>query len=269
MEESIKLPEYLFPFKTNNLIRIGESSDGSYLVDENSVKDTDILLSIGVGTIFEFEKKFLEINRVPILAFDGEAGLKPQFKKIKWRIRQIIYLRDLDYIKESVQHFLAPLRFYLFFKNFRNYNLNKNYRRFIKKFVGSEESYISIKEILNNYIFPENFKNIFFQIDIEGGEYKILDEIIEVQDYITGLSIEFHDITKHLSEIEKFISEFNLTLIHTHINNIGGISNDKYPNVIELSFAYVNSNVRVEKLPHELDKPNSNEFFEYSIKRFT
>ncbi len=269
MEESINLPEFLFPFKTNNLIRIGESSDGSYLVDGNSVKSTDILLSIGVGTIFEFEKKFLEINRVPILAFDGSAGLKPQLKKIKWRIRQIIYLRNLSYIKESVQHFLAPLRFYLFFKNSRNYNLNKNYRRFIKKYVGSENSYISIKEILNKYIFPENFKNIFFQIDIEGGEYKILDEIIEVQDYISGLTIEFHDITKHLAEIEKFISEFNLTLVHTHINNIGGISNDKYPNVIELSFAHFDSNVKVDKLPHVLDKPNSNEFFKYSIKRLT
>ena len=80
MIKTLKLPKFLIPFENDNLIRIGESSDGSYLVDKESVIDSDFLISIGVGTIFKFEK-FLKLNKVPLSAFDGSAGLLSQLKK--------------------------------------------------------------------------------------------------------------------------------------------------------------------------------------------
>ena len=53
--KTLKLPKFLIP-ENDNLIRIGESSDGSHLVDKESVIDSDFLISLGVGTIFNFEK---------------------------------------------------------------------------------------------------------------------------------------------------------------------------------------------------------------------
>ena len=263
MSKEIKLPEYLFPYKTDNLIRIGQSSDGSYLVDKDSVLDSDLLISIGVGTIFEFERRFLELNKVPILAFDGSAGLSSQYKKIKWRIRQILKTRNKKYFIESFQHFFAPFKFYFFFKNFRSSSLNNNYRRFVKQYVGKDESYISFDDIFRNYNLTDKFNKIFFQIDIEGGEYSILDELIKHQDKIIGLVIEFHNVDKYFKQIENFIELFNLNLVHNHINNIGGVSSENYPKVIELTFSNCIVQNRVTSLPHSLDEPNSDDLFDY------
>jgi len=267
MKESLSLPNFLIPFHSNNLIRIGSTSDGSYLVDKNSVLESDFLISIGVGTVFEFEKKFLKLKKVPILAFDGSAGIITQLKKIKWRLRQIFYLRQKEYFLDSFQYFFAPFRFYTFFKNFRNKKLNNNYRKFVKKNVGKDKNFISLKNILDKYIIPESYKKIFFQIDIEGGEYKILDELIEIQDFISGLVIEFHDVSNNLREIDSFISKFSLKLVHNHINNIGGLTANKLPNVIECTFSNYSELEKVEYLPHILDISNSKKYFEYTFVR--
>lgn len=267
MKKEVNLPDYLFPFVTKNLIRIGSSDDGSYLVEKNSVTNSDILLSLGVGTTFEFEKSFLNLNKVPLIAFDGSAGLRSHLKKIRWRIRQIFALRNLDYFKESFFYFFIPFKFYFFFKNFRNSNLSKNYRRFVKQYVGVQESYISLNKIFNKFVNPHEFKNIFLQVDIEGGEYEILDEILELQNNISGLVIEFHDINLYMNEIEHFIKNFKLQLVHNHINNIGGLTYDNKPNVIELTFANTNSLEKVQNLPHKFDRPNSSTEFDYFAKR--
>lgn len=265
MKITLKLPKLLIPYENDNLIRIGESSDGSYLVDKKSVTDSDLLISIGVGTIFNFEKSFLKLNKVPLLAFDGSAGLLSQLKKIKWRLRQIVKLKNKEYFLDSFQYFLAPFTFYLFYKNFREKKLNKNYRKFIKKYVGNQNEYISFSELFKKYNITDNYNKIFFQIDIEGGEYDILIELIKYQNRISGLVIEFHNIDHHIEEISEFIKKFKLNLIHNHINNIGGFNEENIPKVIELTFSNSLVYDKIKKLPHPLDKPNSDDFFNYEI----
>jgi len=85
-----------------------------------------------------------------------------QLKKIKWRLRQIVKLKNKEYFLDSFQYFLAPFRFYLFYKNFREKKLNKNYRKFIKKYVGSQNEYISFSEIFEKYNLTDNYNKIFF-----------------------------------------------------------------------------------------------------------
>ena len=47
--EEIKLPDFLFPYKTESLVRVGNNLDGSYLIDKESVLNSKLLISIGVG----------------------------------------------------------------------------------------------------------------------------------------------------------------------------------------------------------------------------
>lgn len=54
----------------------------------------------------------------------------------------------------------------------------------------------------------QNRSALFLKIDIEGFEYRILDEIIQYSDILTGVVIEFHDCDLHMHRILKFISEF-------------------------------------------------------------
>ena len=58
---------------------------------------------------------------------------------------------------------------------------------------------------LNQIIKTKKLEKIFLKIDIEGSEYRILDQIIAQQNLLTGMVIEFHDCDLHYRRIEKFI----------------------------------------------------------------
>ena len=265
MKQEIFLPEFLIPFECDSLIRVGEGNDGSYLVDRSSIDMSEILISIGVGITFDFEKSVLEFKKIPVIALDGSAGLISQLKKIKFRLKNIIQYRNKDYIFESFEHFFKPFFFYFFYKNFRSNFINKNYRRFIKKFVGNGQNHLSFDTIFKNFIFKNKFDHALLQIDIEGGEYDILNDILTYDKFISGLVIEFHDIQIHENKIKNFIENFSLSLVHTHINNIGGVTSMNIPKVVELTFSKNKSTQKVNQLPHTLDKKNSEEFFDYIL----
>ena len=53
-----------------------------------------------------------------------------------------------------------------------------------------------------------SIKKIFLKIDIEGDEYKILDQIIKNSENLTGLVIEFHNVSRNIiNTIETFIKK--------------------------------------------------------------
>lgn len=265
MKQEIFLPEFLIPYKCDSLVRVGEGTDGSYLVDKTSIDMSEILISLGVGITFDFEKSILKFKKTPVIAFDGSAGLISQLKKIKFRLKNIIKYRNKNYIFESFEHFFKPFFFYFFYKNFRSNFINKYYRRFIKKFVGNGQNHVSFDTIFKNFIFKNNFDYALLQIDIEGGEYDLLSDILTYDKFIAGLVIEFHDIHIHENKIKNFIENFSLSLVHTHINNIGGVTSMNIPKVVELTFSKNKSTQKVNQLPHTLDKKNSEEFFDYIL----
>ena len=104
----------------------------------------------------------------------------------------------------------------------------------------------------------------FFKIDIEGSEYRILDDIIKFQDLISGLVIEFHDIDNHKEKIINFIKNFKLILCHIHGQNPGGSEyTDDSGDPIQIEMTFTNSlNIKSKnyKIPHKLDQPADNRF---------
>jgi hypothetical protein len=137
----------------------------------------------------------------------------------------------------------------------------------IKKFVGSTEQFkselnhnsiINIDSILKKW----ESKNFFFKMDIEGGEYRVLEEIVKNQEKMTGLVIEFHDCDLMSEKIMMFINEFNLDLVHIHVNNYGLIKKNGFPTVIELTFSPKKYNLRRDSSENDfpiknLDQPNN------------
>ena len=70
--------------------------------------------------------------------------------------------------------------------------------------------------------------------------------------------IEFHNVTKNIKQIEKFINKLPLELIYTRSNNAGEVNEYNDPEIIELSFskyALSNNGSKFEK--HKLDFPNN------------
>ena len=111
---------------------------------------------------------------------------------------------------------------------------------------------------------------VFLKIDIEGCEYRLLDEIINYQDSLSGIVIEFHNADIHMDYIKNFISKTKLTLVHFHANNANYLDKNNNPITFEMTFANSpNEIIGNVSIPHYLDQksrsknPEHEVFFEH------
>jgi len=270
----INLPNYLQPYRSEGLIRIGSNFDGGYLVSLDDIKLSKNLISFGIALDWGFEKEFKKVNKkISLYSFDGSVGYKYFKYKLKTRIKNFINNLNKERFKKLYEMILLALDFSFFYR----FNIKKNkifhYEKFVnlkidKKFEddfilfnGYQPETISFEEI-NPLIVP----NSFLSIDIEGGEYEILEHLINQSINMSGLVIEFHDVHKNMEKIKNFIEDFELNLIHLHINNFGEII-EKIPSVFELTFSRYASitNELVDTLPNKLDEINNSEGIDYKI----
>jgi len=98
-------PKVLF-----DLVRIGKNNDGGYLVCKNSLKETELLISFGIGNDFSFEENFFKLKKVSIHAYDPSINYKFFIKII---LSNLINLRFNQFFLNIINFF----KFYQFFFN--------------------------------------------------------------------------------------------------------------------------------------------------------
>ena len=247
----LTLPRFLQPFQSESLIRLGKHQDGGYLVDQRSVVATDALIGLGISDDWNFEKDFFEANPVPVFGVDGTISERGFCRRLR---RTLVRFKP----KEIKRDFALLQDYRAFFSDERQH---------VPKLIGFDDEGI-------NWSFPtmvkklqiDRFRSLFLKIDIEGSEYRILEDLIAIQDRTVGLVVEFHDVDINLLRIRDFINRYGLSLCHVHVNNISGI-NQGLPLVIECTFTrFPLGSDRVEELPHPLDAPNHPKFEEISLK---
>jgi hypothetical protein len=244
------LPLFLRPIKGADLVRIGRDNDGGYLVDKRSIISSEFLLGLGIYDDWSFEKDFTKLVDVPVVAFDASVGQSFFLKKLRVALSRCS--------RKSLYWFRIWIDYLRFFKG-RN--------KHIKKIIGKDEKdhHISIITIAKNIV-PSNIENIFFKIDIEGSEYQVLDELVNISDRITGLVIEFHEVDIHIDKIKNFVSKFPLNLCHIHCNNYAPLPESSTPITIETTFTKFDvENDYVQDLPNPIDQPNKAGEEDYSI----
>lgn len=266
VKTKIQIPTFLIPYENKKLIRLGNDYDGGYLVDEQTVHDSQYLISIGIGYDWSFEKHFYKLNKCNVFSYDGSVGSKFFSAKIKHRIKSFLKVPTFNYLKKTIWWILLPLRFYYFFSNLGISSKIKHNELFVSNdhLNEKQENCIGIDEIFNNL--PIEAK-VFLKIDIEGAEYALLDSIIKVQSRLTSLAIEFHNLDDdRYLELESFINSFDLVLSHTHVNIAGKINNNNMASVIELTFVRdLERGNKVENLPHSLDMDSFPNNIDYEI----
>ena len=214
------IPSFFKHKRPSDLVRIGRTHDGGYTISEKDIIETGHLISLGLADDWSFESGFKLINEVPISVYDRSVSKRFFLKQI---IRSILRIYKPDVLKKSIKTYLSYMSFF------------QNEVKHIEKFVGLEsDGFITLDNV-----FKETDSNkIFLKIDIEGGEYRLLDSIIENQDRLTGMVMEFHDCDLHLGLIENFLSKFSLSLVNIHANNNSQINNiTGLPVLLELSFS--------------------------------
>ena len=118
---------------------------------------------------------------------------------------------------------------------------------------------INFKQIFSKI---EN-KNNLLKIDIEGGEYEVMDDILDNSSNIKMLIIEFHLINKKkeifIESINRLKNKFDI--IHIHPNNYIEKKNDEdFFDVLEMTF--LNKDINKYNKEFRYDFPITNLDFE-------
>lgn len=243
------MPAALRPWHCDDLVRLGSDGDGGYLVRETDIASAEVLVGMGIADDWTFERDFLLRRDVPLLAYDASVGpqmfalgvldglIQPHRPRVLWRAIQNIF-------------------------NYPRFFSGK--RRHVRKHVGPghparHARFAEVKRAIGE-------RQVFLKIDIEGGEYRILKDLIGLAAQTCGLVIEFHDCDLHRARILDFVATYPLSLVHLHINNFGPLDEDGFPFVLELTFSAAPSgDVPASPLPHPLDRPNRAGKPEYRI----
>lgn len=228
----VKFPNFLKPYYLNKdqLVRVGSIDDGGYVVPLLNIKDSEILISMGISDNWDFEKDFSKISNAKILAYDDSINSEYWINRFKKDLVKFLKLKIFK--PRKLYKMFQYLDFVLFFKK------NKKNKFFLKR-VGNDKNSINIEEINLNEIKDNN--QVFLKIDIEGSEYEILDQIVSIKNKIQGIVIEFHDVTSNLDKIKNFLKtiEDDLKLVHIHANNYSLKEFDQFPDAIELTISNI------------------------------
>ena len=227
----INVSKLIKPKSCLDLIRLGRKGDGGYIVSKLDLEKIDFILSFGLDADWSFEKDLSKITKKPVHIYDHSVNL---FFFITHSIKCII-----RFIQNPIKNYSKILGVFKIISYFHFFYLNNNihhkmmiYPSTLKKDFFNN-ALIDINQILKNTF----SNNIFLKIDIEGFEYRILDQILINQDKIQGLVIEFHNCDLFEDKIIKFIKNFKLHLVHIHVNNFSPPNINNFATAIELSFS--------------------------------
>ena len=263
----LKLPIFLKPEYETKLIRIGKDNDGGYLISEESLKSTKILQSFGVSDDWSFEEDLYNKTKSKVFAYDPSVNWKFWTKKLFSDLKKIFFFEKKTF-KEIMSIFLY-IKYKKFFNNKDKFHVQKIIAPNRTTILGFKKEQITD---LNDLMNDANEKNTFFKIDIEGSEYRILDQLIKYQKYMTGLVIEFHNCDLHQESIKNFINNFELQLVHVHVNNWALINKNNLPSAIEITFSPKEFNSKIndssKSYPLSIDQPCNPKYEDSSIKFF-
>lgn len=232
---------FLIPFKVKKLIRFGRKFDGGYLVCSDAIQEIDNLITLGVGDDISFERdleKKLSLKKVHMYDYTVNHLL---FIKIIFK-----YFRRLLTFRAKKENFTYSIKNYF---NFIKFNKKKNVYLFKRKVVDKINENIDIS--LNTILDKVKSNRNLLKLDIEGGEYLIVDKINQNSSKIKILIVEFHFIRSKknlfINSVKKLLKNFDI--IHLHANNYFDLTNkDTFFEVLEVSFV----NKKINKYKKEL-----------------
>lgn len=207
------LPASWKPTATGNLERLGSADDGGYVVAGPAVTASRLLISMGLSDNWDFEAVFRAHSGARVICLDHTVT--PRFW-LKQAVASVVRLRP------RLTRYLAYRRFFS--------TPGVEHRRLC---VGYDRpGGISLATLIAG----EPAKSVFLKADIEGSEYRILDDIVRYADRLTGIAIEFHDIDLHRERIDDLLRRLpDFAVIALAANNFGGVDPNGDPLVIEMT----------------------------------
>jgi hypothetical protein len=219
---------FLKPHLVEDLVRFGRAKDGGYVLPSSVLPDIDAVISFGLSTDWSIEEGLFAANpNLTIHVYDHTVGAKSFHRALK--------NAALKFLGGKTS--LADLR--------SRYKTLTDYRAFfVSNRMHFRERVFNRRDNANDATIETVFhrvgeaRHVFLKMDIEGGEYRFIPQILRFSDRIDLLVIEFHD-TDPLrpvfeAQVKALLDRFNI--VHLHGNNIAGAAADHLPECIEITF---------------------------------
>ena len=234
--------QFLRPVVVEDMQRIGNSTDGGYVMTLATIKKCDGLISLGLGENWSFESAVSKIKpNAKIAIFDHTVSFS--FFAIKASKGLVKFLLFQD----SKRNFLA------------RFTRLRNYYTFWIKSPNNRHHKIQItndtfEEVLSS---QPSEKILGLKIDIEGSEWEILDSIVKNQTRFGFLLIEIHDFDRHVEQLRTFLGDIseNFVLAHLHGNNFESVGANGFPKVFEVTLLRASDIATSGELRNELPIP--------------
>jgi len=239
------------------LIRIGARGDGGYVVGRASVHRSKALVSLGIASEWSFDEDFLRAR--PDLHYvgcdRGTGFLAFTFACFRSLLTSTRWASGFRQCRTAIRflRLVNPL-----------HRRRKFFRRWAKSRVQDSRRDITLQQLLAS---SKHVEGVFLKMDIEGGEYELLPQIVEMiavsPQTFAGLCIEFHDLSNRQNEIVEFVQAIreSMAVVHLHANNCVPLTGE-FPEVVEISFSPKSDVLpqQVDALPRPLlDFPNDSD----------
>lgn len=209
-----KLPDRLFwlcPTHVDDLIRLGGKMDGGYILPKSIVDRADALLSLGLGDDWTFDTDWKQYkNNDLIHMYDGTVTRDTLKVSINSNVRGQFDLPAMydSFFTGRTQHFVEN--------------------------VGNSENQTTLTTCLDRL----SSKNVFIKMDIEGGEYFIIHDLIANRDSIIGMAMEFHFCNGQREHFQAAVQllQTHYEIVHLHANNHVRIGPEGLTDCLELTF---------------------------------
>lgn len=248
-----KYLKYLLPLDCKDLKRLGNKNDSGYIVSKSAIKNSNTMISLGMANNWSFENEFLKINKKNcVYIYDHSVGFSYFFLNLYKSIKRFFYF------KSSLKNIFNK------FQDLQNYFFLKRSHRIhhFQKKISDKNLKIEIR--LNKILEDFKDKKITLSIDIEGDEYKVINDILNFSKNIHLIIIEFHYLNKKRKKFEKIIKKLKhkFNIIHIHGNNYTSFCEDGLPITLEITFRNkdlypITKKTLIKKFPViNLDYPN-------------
>jgi hypothetical protein len=238
-------PLYMLkPTYDQNIVRLGRASDGGYVCSKKSVLYSDLLVCAGLGNEFSFERDFRRMN--------PESRIQMYDHTVSFSLQKLL--------TSIIKFNFYAARVYLGFQVRKTFFFNRLSRNDLYGLEVRAKSIAKESVSLEDMLTRTKSENIFLKIDIEGGEYELLETILKYSRVVTSLVIEFHRLNDFQRELLAFSSELLRThkLINVNANNYDSSGVD-FPNIIELTFLRLDLFEPSEIAQSMYNFPNNNE----------
>jgi hypothetical protein len=214
----------LHPVACPSLARIGSENDGGYVVPLDALRTANALLSFGLSHDWTFERDFKRRNTAALIhCYDHTVSLRTA---IEYSIGQLFRF-FLQFRASSLARIFTWIDYLLFFRGD-----NVHFRQRVWR--DRQDNSVTIDDVFARL--PAESK-VFVKMDIEGSEYRVLDDLLRHSQSIVAMAIEFHEVDILSETFNRLVDRIkhDFYIVHLHGNNMGGMA-FHFPIAPEITF---------------------------------